>query len=106
MEGTLQELLNESKDALQRVYGSNLRGVYLYGSYARNQEDVESDVDLLIILKEYKDFWEEVQRTGQLISDLSLKYNVTISPAHVKEADWVEGDSPFFHNVRKDGVPV
>ena len=94
MEGTLQELLNELKDALQRVYGSNLRGVYLYGSYARNQEDVESDVDLLIILKEYKDFWEEVQRTGQLISDLSLKYNVSVSPRHVRETDWVEARPP------------
>jgi len=106
MEGTLQELLSELKEALQRVYGSNLRGVYLYGSYARNQEDVESDVDLLIILNEYKDFWEEVQRTGQWISDLSLKYNVTISPAHVKEADWVAGDSPFFRNVQNNCVAV
>jgi len=102
MEGTLQELLKELKDALLGIYGQDLRGVYLYGSYARRQEDPESDVDVLIVLKDYSDFWEEVQRTSQLISDLSLKYNVTVSPVHVREADWLAGESPFFRNVQRE----
>jgi len=93
MEGTLQELLNELKDALQRVYGSNLRGVYLYGSYARGQEDPESDVDVVIVLEDYSDLGQ-LQRTSQLISDLSLKYNVSVSPRHVRETDWVEARPP------------
>ncbi len=106
MEGAIQDLLRELKEALQQVYGKNLCRVYLYGSYARHQEEVESDVDVLIVLKNYADFWEEVRRTGQLISDLSLKYNVTISPAHVREADWLQGDSPFFRRVQKECVLI
>ena len=39
----LDDLLNELKIGLDRVYGTRLKGLYLYGSYARGEEDEESD---------------------------------------------------------------
>ena len=106
MEGTLQELLTDLKEALSRVYGENLRGLYLYGSYARREEDSESDLDVAVILGDFEDYWREIQRTSQIISELSLKYNVTISPVRVRERKWGSGDSPFFRNARREGIAV
>ena len=99
-------LLKELKEALHKIYGKNLIGLYLYGSYATQEEDSESDVDVAIILKDFTDYWEEVQRTGHVISELSLKYNVSISPIRLREADWAQGESPFLRNVRKEHVPI
>lgn len=99
-------LLQDLKEVLGQIYGDNLCGLYLYGSYTRRQEDPESDVDILIVLKDFDDYWEEVQRTGQVISDLSLKYNITISPVRVRETDWAHEDSPFLNNVRKECVSI
>jgi predicted nucleotidyltransferase len=99
-------LLEELKEALSHLYGDNLCGLYLYGSYASRAEDAESDVDVAIVLKEFADYWEEVQRTSHLISALSLKHDVSISPVHMREADWLHGDSPFLLTVRQVCLPL
>ena len=97
----LTALLEELKEALSHLYGTNLSGLYLYGSYASRAQDAESDVDVAIVLKDFADYWEEIQRTSHLISTLSLKYDVSVSPVHVREAEWLHWDSPFLHTVRK-----
>lgn len=35
--------------------------MYLYGSHARGAGDIESDVDVLIVLENVDDHWEEIQ---------------------------------------------
>lgn len=102
----ITRLLLELKEALAQIYGENLCGLYLYGSYANRHEDPESDVDVVIVLKDYVDYWEEVQRTSQIISELSLKYNVSLSPVRLREISWVQEDSPFLNSVRKECVPL
>ena len=106
MQGKIANLLRELKEALYEIYGENLRGLYLYGSYANGEEDAESDVDVAIVLKDFSDYWEEVQRTSQVISELSLKYDMSISPIRVREADWAQEDSPFLKSVRKECIPL
>ncbi len=52
MDSWLRKLLDELKLGLERLYGGCLCGVYLFGSYARGEEDAGSDVDVLIVLDE------------------------------------------------------
>jgi hypothetical protein len=52
--------------------------VYLFGSYARNEEERESDIDVLKVLDEIPSYGNEIERTGHLASGLSLQYGVTI----------------------------
>lgn len=106
MEERIDQLLREFKEGLERTYGSCLRGAYLYGSYARGEADEESDVDILIVLKDFSRYGEEVERTGQLGSDLSLKHGVSISQVFMREQDWLHGDTPFLANVREEAIPA
>ena len=82
---------------MSRISHENLKGLSLYGSYAHRDEDAESDVDVAIVLHDFRDYWEEIQRTSQVISDLSLKYDVSISPIRIREVDWIQEDSPFLN---------
>ena len=41
----LKELLAEIKSGFEAIYNSRLRGLYLFGSYTRGEQDEESDVD-------------------------------------------------------------
>lgn len=97
-------LVGELKHFLLEIYGNNLKGLYLYGSHVRQEEKTGSDVDVIIVLKEFDKYWTEIQRTSHIVSNLSLKYGMTISPVRVRETDWLSADSPFLNIVRSESV--
>jgi len=102
----IQDILRELKRGLQRIYGEQLRGVYLFGSYSRGEADRESDFDVLVVLQDFVRYALEVDRTAELAADLSLKYSVTISLVFFREREWLHGDTPFLSNVRDEAVPA
>lgn len=96
--------LKELKEALLRLYGERLRGVYLYGSYARGDFSEDSDIDILIALAGEVRPYDETNRLNEMVSNICLHYDVLISTYPVPEA-WVrERQNPFFENVRREGV--
>ena len=98
------ELLEEVKSGLAALYADRLRGVYLFGSYARNEATPDSDVDLLIVLDTVDHYYGELERTAELVSDLSLRYDVSISRVFMPEDRWRSGESPFLLTVRQDAL--
>lgn len=100
----LKELLMELKEGLKSLYGSRLKGLYLYGSYARGDQHPFSDLDILIILDAFERASLEIDRAGDLTSDLSLNYDVTVTCFFVTEKDWKTRETSFLANVRDDAV--
>jgi len=74
---TLAELLKELKSDLLVLYGSQLSGVYLFGSYAHHEQDDESDLDGMIVFKNYARYGEEIDRTCEKTCSISLKYGLS-----------------------------
>lgn len=104
MNGRVRELMKEMKEGLRDLYGARLRGVFLFGSYARGEEDAESDVDVLAVLDRIDRYAAEVDRASALASALSLQHGVSISTVFVAEEAWRGGDTPFLENVRREAV--
>ena len=101
----LTQLLNELKEGLKKIYGARLKGLYLFGSYARREQDAGSDIDILVVLDRFDSTYSaEINRTGDFGSELSLKYGVTVSKVFVKEADWIQKKTPFLDNVREEAI--
>ena len=100
----IRNLMKELKEGLLRIYGDKLKAVYLYGSYARGDYRQGSDVDVMILLKDYKSYGEELNRISYLASDISLEHDVTVSCLIMKEIQWKQSDMPVLRNIRKEGV--
>jgi uncharacterized protein len=108
LDATIEHILQDLRTGLQTIYGERLKAVILYGSQARGdaRPGWESDVDVAFVLDDFADSWEEIRRTGQLVSELSLAYDITISPLPFREREWREAESPLMLNIRREGVLV
>jgi uncharacterized protein len=106
MSANVQRLMKELKKGLADLYGNQLKAVILFGSYARGDYDESSDLDVMLVLGEYRSYWEELVRTSQMVSDLSLKYDITISRTIMTEEQWRNADMPVLRNIRAEGVAV
>jgi len=99
-------LLATLKQRLAACYGSRLRGVYLFGSHARGEAGETSDVDVLIVLDEITRYGDEIERTGELFSELSLKYDTVVSRVFVSESTWKQSDQPFLKHIRAEAISL
>ncbi|MGC1378739.1 MAG: nucleotidyltransferase domain-containing protein [Anaerolineales bacterium] len=104
MPANIKRLLSKLKKGLVRLYGERLKAVYLFGSYARGDYDENSDLDVMIVLDDYQSYWDELVRSGELASQLSLEYDVTISRTIMTEEQWRNADLPVLRNIRAEGL--
>ena len=86
-------LLDEVGDQVRSAYGERLRGVFLFGSYARGEADSESDVDVLVVLDAVPGYGREVDATDEFAANTSLRHGASLSLVFVPEDDWIRGES-------------
>ena len=84
----------------------NLVEIMLYGSYARNDFNENSDIDLLVVLNKLDSAGKEIDNIVDAIYDINLKYNTLISIVPISNDDYRSINSPLLLNVRKEGVLV
>ena len=104
MPENIQILLRKLKKGLAEIYGDQLKAIYLYGSYARGEAHPASDVDVMIVLADYQSYGKEIDRTGELLSQLPLEYGLSISRVFMKEIQWQKAATPLLRNVRSEGI--
>lgn len=99
-----EQLLKRIKALLEEAYGDRLEGVVLYGSEARGEADVDSDIDVLVILKGPVELWRDIRTNIFALYDLQLELE---RPIHAKPVDveaFRSGKYALFRNAIKEGI--
>lgn len=102
----LQQILNELRGRLVEHYGDRLLDVVLFGSQARGDAAPGSDIDVMVVLKGDVHAGEEIERTGDFVAALSLKYDVLLSVIFRSEEAFHYSETPLLINVRSEGVRI
>lgn len=76
-------LFDEFLKGLNLIYHDRLLGILLLEYIDRHEQIGESTLKILIVLKGFEDHSVEVELTKNLISNLSLKFGVSINQIFV-----------------------
>ena len=107
MESIINSILIEFADDVKKIIGPNLKRIILYGSYARGDNTLNSDIDVMILVSLNDD---EIRKIRDDISDCAfeflMQYGVDISPAitSINHFEYWVDTLPFYRNVRDEGV--
>jgi hypothetical protein len=86
---------------------SRIQQIILFGSRARGQEKPFSDYDLLLVVQEReRDLMDAIH---DAVMDALLATGRLVSPKVFRRRDFDRLSAiptPFFANVRKDGIPI
>jgi len=104
MSKEIKNILAELKNELKKIHGINLRQLLLYGSYARDEAKPGSDVDILMVMEEFNNIWEIIQKNSELVQDICLKYGLVISLIPVKVLKYNTQKTPLIMNVKREGI--
>ena len=98
----MQDLIKQYVEAVKKIYGSHVRQIILYGSYARGDFRPDSDVDIMILVDmsdlELKAY---AQQLSYMTYDFNMDYDTDIKPIAKSEAHfnkWIV-NYPFYSNI-------
>jgi predicted nucleotidyltransferase len=99
-------IVQQCKEVLSRYYGARLKGVILYGSTARGEADLASDIDLLVLLSAPLDYFAELRQIVDLLYPIQLESERLISARPALASDYEIGTLSLYRKARREGVAV
>ena len=105
-EKIVSSIVQKCKEFLSRYYGSRLKGIILYGSMARGDANVASDIDLLILLSAPFDYFSELRQIVDLLYPIQLESEQLISAKPALANDYEMGSISLYRNARREGMAV
>ena len=102
----LKKILKELQNEFSRILGEKLDTILLFGSQARGDARVDSDIDILVIINGEFNYGDLIKRTSGIVSDLSLEYDVAISRVFMSKEHFENTQNPFLLNVHRESVRI
>lgn len=102
----IAETIRKCKTTLEGHYGSQFKGLILYGSVARDQAGPASDIDLLVLLSQPFNYFDELRQIIELLYAIQLESDQLISARPVPVDEFEHGRIQLYRNAKREGVRV
>ena len=102
----LEIICSRVVDSYKKVYGDDIRQIYLYGSYARGDFNEDSDIDFAAIVNGERG---ELQKKRNKVLDetvrMDLEYDIITSPKVIPASDFerYSEELPYYRNIKREG---
>lgn len=104
MKSKIKKITKEVKNRLTSLYKNQLVNIILFGSQARGDAEDESDIDIMILLKDQIIPAQELKKCSDIIYELSFKFDTVISFLFAQEENFLNQKTPLFLNIKKEGI--
>ena len=99
-----EEIRNEIKPRLEAVFQDRFRGVLLFGSEARGQAEEDSDVDIMVLLREPVELGKDLERIVEALYPLQLQVDRPIHALPVSSEAFRAGQYSLYRTVQREGL--
>lgn len=100
------DTLQDFQTDLLKIYGENLQGIILFGSYARGDFRQGSDIDLLLLFDESYNATTKEDEIYDKIAEKIVETNYVISLIPTSVQLFETKKTPLFLNVKKEGIEL
>jgi len=98
------EIRREIRERLAAAFRDRLLGVLLFGSAARGEEHQESDVDLMVLLKEPVRLGKDLETIVGALYPVQLEIETPIHAMPVSARTFEAGEFGVYRNARREGA--
>ncbi|MFM1841876.1 MAG: hypothetical protein RLZZ490_612 [Cyanobacteriota bacterium] len=106
MSPTLKTIIPKIKDKFFQLFNDNLISLVLFGSQARGDITAESDIDILVVLREKEQRQAKREEIIDFIAEISLEFGVLVSCVYVSQTEFETEKSPLLLNIHREGIPL
>jgi len=78
--------------------------VWVYGSEARGDARVDSDIDLLVLLDGDRVSLKDRMKVAGTLYDIEIEDNVSINPVVYTKSEWEQHRGNFHNNVMRERI--
>ncbi|MFW6138679.1 MAG: nucleotidyltransferase domain-containing protein [Spirochaetota bacterium] len=85
--------------------GISVYKIVFFGSFAKGQEKEESDIDIIIVSKDFrsKSIFEIVEETAGINRELVKKTGKPFDIMYYSDLEWKKSSSPIINAAKKEG---
>lgn len=108
-ENELETILYIFAEQVKQLFRDKLKGIILFGSYARGDYDNESDIDVMVLVDmEKMEIKKYRSQIVDITTELDWEYDIVLSPIvqNYDEFKKYKNASGFFKNVMQEGVSI
>lgn len=105
----LNSISKQMVDCYRSVYGMDIVGIFLYGSYARGNNNAYSDVDIAAIVKGSRvELQQKLKEIWDLSADIGMENDVIVSPTVIPYDEFEEYKEklPYYRNILREGRQI
>ena len=106
---TLQSVLSAIAEQARSTFAGTLINIILFGSYARGDYDVESDIDIMLLVDMPAEKLATYRKAIIMLStDLDLEYDVftSVMLQDLETFEKWKDSLPFYQKVLSEGVQI
>jgi len=105
----VHRIIEQLHDRLKSIFPQEQFDVILFGSYARNDADDGSDIDVMFLVDASRQTIQEKQwQVGEAAAEVLIDHDIVVSPIVENRAYYHANTNilPFFKNVQREGVRI
>lgn len=102
----IKPVLLEIKKILKNIYADRLTKIILYGSFARDEATIESDIDIAVVLRGRINKIKEIDKIHDVIYPLTIEYGELISVNPMSEEEIKDVEWPLYYHIQNEGITV